>query len=42
MTASHMWYDGMTIDVSINYEDHVKKGKQIEYDINDRGFQELM
>jgi hypothetical protein len=52
MTASHMWYDnlslkffrydGMTLDISTNYEDHLNSGKQIEYDIKDKGFQNLM
>lgn len=38
MTASHMWYDGMTLDISTNYEDHLKNGKAIEYDVKSVGF----
>ena len=37
-----MWYDGMIIDISTNYEEHLKSGKSIEYDVKDKGFQNLM
>ena len=33
MTASHMWYDGMILDVSINYEEFLQHGTQIEYNV---------
>jgi hypothetical protein len=42
MTASHMFYNGMTVDISTNYEYFLKEGKQVEYDINDPGFQAVM
>lgn len=38
MTASHMCYDGMVIDVSVNYEKVKKEGAEIEYNIEDSGF----
>jgi hypothetical protein len=39
MTASHMFYNGRTIDISTNYLD-VEKGKTAPYedDIKDPGF----
>lgn len=38
MTVSHMFYDGRIYDVSTNYEDYIKSGKKIFYDIEDIGF----
>jgi len=42
MAASHMWYDGMTLDISTNYEENLNLGKPIEYDINEPGFKTLL
>jgi len=43
MTVSHMFYDLKIVDASTNYEDF-KKGKidQVEYNINEAGFKQLM
>lgn len=38
MTASHMCYDGMVVDVSVNYEKVKKEGVEAEYNIEDSGF----
>lgn len=42
MTASHMCYDGMVVDVSINYEKVKKEGAEIEYNVEDAGFQAVI
>jgi hypothetical protein len=42
MTASHIFYDGKVIDVSTNYEEKVKNGKEIDYDVNEIGFKKMI
>lgn len=42
MTASHMCYDGMVIDVSVNYEKVRKEGAQVEYNVEDPGFKAVI
>lgn len=43
MTASHIFYDGKTFDISVNYERLAKERDTfIEYNINDPGFKAVM
>lgn len=43
MTVSHLFYDFGLIDASINYEAYQKNNDTvIPYNINDRGFNELL
>lgn len=35
-------YDGMSLDISTNYEENQKSGKAIEYNIEDKGFKDLL
>ena len=42
MTASHLFYDGKIVDISVNYEIHCKEGTPIEYDINEAGFKAIL
>lgn len=38
MTVSHLFYDFGMLDASINYEDHVKNGVELGYNVKDIGF----
>ncbi len=44
MTASHMFYNGKVIDISVNYEEFKKNGKDIPYedDMEDPGFKSVL
>ena len=44
MTVSHLYYGGQMVDASVNYEDFIKEPneEQIEYDINDPCFKDLL
>jgi hypothetical protein len=40
MTASHMFYDGKIIDISVNYEEFKLRGKDLPYmdELKEPGF----
>jgi sodium/potassium-transporting ATPase subunit alpha len=44
MTASHMFYSGKIIDISVNYEEFKLRGKDLPYseEINEEGFKNVL
>lgn len=38
MTASHMVYNGMLVDIGVNNEIAKRDNIEVEYDIKDEGF----